>query len=120
MDGFHAKPMTELLARKTYTLQPRFTIIYHPIRVELGLNNNEYIVIDSIDQLSHRPNHPWCIQTKKQIAVFTGISERTVYRAIERGIELVLIERSERDELRSTANWFETVTLYKLKTTTKR
>jgi DNA-binding MarR family transcriptional regulator len=117
MDGLHAKPMTEILAKKTFTLQPRFTIIYHPIRVELGLNNNEYIVIDSINQLSHRPDHPWCIQTKKQIAAFTGISERTVYRAIERGIDLGLIERSERDELRSTANWVETVTLYKEKTT---
>lgn len=106
----------EIAAKFEIRLQPRFTIIYHPIRQELNLSINEYVVIDSVNQLSHNPNHPWCTQSKEQIAKFTGISERTVYRAIQRGEETGLIERSERGDLRSTSKWIETVALYKQKT----
>lgn len=84
--------------------------------MELGLNINEYVVIDSIHQLSHRPAHPWCTQSKDDIAEYTGISRRTVFRAIEIGIEKGLIEKNERGDVRSTAEWFNTVLLYKQKT----
>jgi len=99
---------------------PRFTTIYHPIRVELGLNNNEYIFVDSVHQLSHSPEHPWCSQSKEQIAAFTGMSERTVYRARVVGLDKGLIETNERGDLRTTMKWVQTVVLYKQKTQKKR
>jgi len=111
------KSMSEMLGEKTFRLQPRFTTIYHPIRIELELNVNEYVVLDSIHQLSHKPSHPWCTQSKDEIAAYTGISRRTVFRAIESGLEKGLIEKNERGDVRSTDKWIETVLLYKQKTT---
>lgn len=107
----------QVAGEKRYSLKPRFTTIYHPIRIELGLNTNEYSVIDSVDQLSHKPDHPWCTETKENIAKFLGIGERTVYRAIDTGLEKNLIEKDDRGALRSTLEWIETVRLYKEKTT---
>jgi len=109
--------MSDMLEGKAFRLQPRFTTIYHPIRIELGLNANEYMVIDSVHQLSHKPSHPWCTQSKDDIAEYTGISRRTVFRAIETGLEKGLIEKNERGDVRSTDKWIETVLLYKQKTT---
>ena len=113
------KSLADLAPKTSFILQPRFTVIYHPIRTELGLNNNEYIIIDSINQLSHNPEHPWCSQSKDEISEFTGISRRTVFRAIEAGIEVGLLEKNERGDLRSTMAWIEKVQLYKAKTTRK-
>lgn len=106
-----------LFEGKAFHLQPRFCVIYHPVRVELGLSSDEYIIIDSINTLSHNQDHPWCTQSKEKIATFTGISERTVYRAIQKGIEKGLIEKNERGDLRSTRDWFERVVVYRQKTT---
>lgn len=108
--------MSDAIGERTFRLQPRFTTIYHPIRIELGLNVNEYVVLDSIHQLSHKPAHPWCTQSKDDIAAYTGISRRTVFRAIETGMEKGLIEKNERGDVRSTEAWFNTVQLYKEKT----
>lgn len=108
--------MSHAIGERTFQLQPRFTTIYHPIRIELGLNVNEYVVLDSIHQLSHKPAHPWCTQSKDEIATYTGISRRTVFRAIETGMEKGLIEKNERGDVRSTEAWFNTVQLYKQKT----
>ena len=108
--------MSDMLGGRSYRLQPRFTTIYHPIRIELDLSVNEYVVIDSVHQLSHKPSHPWCTQSKDDIAEYTGISRRTVFRAIEAGLEKGLIEKNERGDVRSTDHWIETVMLYKQKT----
>lgn len=111
------KSMGDMLEGRHFRLQPRFTTIYHPIRIELDLTVNEYVVIDSVHQLSHKPSHPWCTQSKDEIASYTGISRRTVFRAIETGLEKGLIEKNERGDVRSTDLWVETVTLYRAKTT---
>lgn len=103
------------LNKKKYILAPRFTVIHHPVREKFGLNNNEYSVIDSIHHLSHRPNHPWCTQTRPEIGAFVGVGERTVYRAIEKGLSKGIIE-AENSALRTTEKWIEEVVLYKRKT----
>ena len=110
------KSMADAIGESSFRLQPRFTTIYHPIRIELGLNVNEYVVIDSVHQLSHKPSHPWCTQSKDDIAAYTGISRRTVFRAIDAGIEKGLLEKNERGDIRSTERWITTVMLYKQKT----
>lgn len=102
-----------------FYLQPRFCTIYHPIRVELGLTVNEYVIIDGINQLSHKPDHPWCTTSKDAMEEFTGISRRTIFRAIEKGIENELLEKNERGDLRTTMKWIHAVMLYKQKTTKK-
>ena len=43
------------LAKKTFRLQTRFTIVHHPVRQKFGLSLTTYAVIDSVHQLSHRP-----------------------------------------------------------------
>ena len=71
-----------------------------------------YALIDSIDQLSHNPDHPWCERKKEDLAAFIGIVRSTVYEAIKQGIELGLLEKNERGDLRTTRKWIDEVRLY--------
>jgi len=97
---------------RRFKLKPRFTVIHHPLRVKFGLSFTTYAVVDSIHQLSHRPDHPWCSQSKSEIARFLDISDRQAFRAIKEGLEKGLLEKNERGDLRSTAKWVEQVVLY--------
>ena len=100
------------LAHKTFRLQPRFTIVHHPVRHKFALSLTTYAVIDSVHQLSHRPNHPWCSQSKLEIARFLDVSERQVFRAVKEGLEKELLEKSDRGDLRTTELWIRQVVLY--------
>lgn len=71
-----------------------------------------YALIDSIDQLSHRPNHPWCERKKEDLALFIGVVRSTVYEAIKQGLEADLLEKNEKGELRTTQRWISEVRLY--------
>ena len=105
----------EYLQAKAVRVQPRFTIIHHPIRARFNLSFITYAVIDSIHQLSHRPDHPWCTQSKSEIAAFLDISERHAFRAIRDGLEKGLVEKNGRGDLRSTNAWVDQVVLYRPK-----
>ena len=100
------------LATKKFKLQPRFTIVHHPVRQKFELSLTTYAVIDSIHQLSHRPDHPWCSQSKLELAKFLDVSERHVFRSINQGLEKELLEKSERGDLRTTELWIRQVVLY--------
>ncbi len=97
---------------KQFTLRPRFTVVHHPIREKFDLSMSAYALIDSIDQLSHRPDYPWCTTPKEALGEFVGITRKTVYNAITVGIEHGLIEKNERGDLRTTQKWIEQVRLY--------
>jgi hypothetical protein len=101
------------LATKSFRLQPRFTIVHHPVREKFALSLTTYAVIDSVHQLSHRSEHPWCSQSKSEIAKFLDASERHVFRAVREGLEKGLLEKNERGDLRSTELWVRQVILYK-------
>ena len=104
--------ISNLLAKKTFRLQPRFTIIHHPVRQKFTLSLTTYAVIDSVHQLSHRPDHPWCSQSKLGMAKFLDVSERQVFRAIKEGLEKQLVEKNDRGDLRTTELWIRQVILY--------
>jgi len=108
-DGEH---ISKHLNTKRFTLQPRFTVIHHPLREKFGLSFSEYAVIDSVHQLSHRPEHPWCTTSKEQMAKFLSITRKTVHGALTKGIEGGLLNKNERGDLRTTAKWIENVVLY--------
>ncbi|MEQ8694450.1 MAG: hypothetical protein RIC85_03880 [Gammaproteobacteria bacterium] len=110
------KSFKEASGKSKFILAPKFTVIHHPVRKEFGLTCNDYTVMDSIHNLSHRPDHPWCTESKSKIGEFVGMSERQVFRAIQKGEELGLIEKHERGDLRSTDKWINSVVLYKSKT----
>ncbi len=82
------------------------------MRVKFDLSFTTYAIIDSIHQLSHRPNHPWCSQSKQDLAAFLDISDRHAYRAIKEGIEKGLLEKNDRGDLRTTPKWVDQVVLY--------
>ncbi len=75
----------------------------------------EYALIDSIDQLSHRHDHPWCTTPKETLGDFLSVARRSVFNAIKMGIEKGLIEKNERGDLRTTNVWIEQVRLYSAK-----
>jgi hypothetical protein len=113
MGGFDSKThIGSYLAKKTFRLQPRFTIVHHPVRQKFSLSLTSYAVIDSVHQLSHRPDHPWCSQSKLEMAKFLDVSERQVFRAVKEGLEKDLLEKSERGDLRTTDLWIRQVVLY--------
>ena len=103
------------LAKKTFRLQPRFTIVHHAVRQKFELSLTTYAVIDSVHQLSHRPDHPWCSQSKLEMAKFLDVSERQVFRAVRQGLEKDLLEKSEHGGLRTTEVWVRQVVLYDAK-----
>lgn len=103
-------------AGEKYTMQPQYCTMYHPIRKQFGLTISDYVIIDGIEKLSRRPDHPWCTQSKEAMADFMEVSRATVFRAIEKGIEKELIEKNERGDLRASTKWVEAVLLYKAKT----
>jgi hypothetical protein len=112
------KSFKESATKTKFVLAPKFTVIHHPVRKKFDLTCNDYAVIDSIHNLSHRPDHQWCSESKANIADFVGMSERQVFRAIIKGEELGLVEKNERGDLRSTLKWINEVVLYKQKTGT--
>jgi hypothetical protein len=107
--------ISERFVGRNFRLQPRFTIIHHPVREKFGLSFSAYAVMDSIHQLSHRPDHPWCTTPKEKLAKFLNVSRKTVHAAIAAGIEKGLLEKNERGDLRSTDRWIEYVVLYEAK-----
>lgn len=94
---------------------PRFTIIHHPVREKFELSLTAYAIIDSIHQLSHRPDHPWCEMAKDKLADFVGAVRKTVYNAINEGIEKGLLEKNDRGDVRTTNKWIDAVVLYERK-----
>jgi len=88
-------------------MEARFFLIIPKIKKKFGLTYEQFIVIQSIHYLSSsNEKFPWCVASRQQIAKFCGISERTVFRAIQKGIELGLIVKDERTGfLRTTAKW---------------
>ena len=113
MGGFDSDThIGNYLAKKTFRLQPRFTIVHHAVRQKFSLSLTTYAVIDSVHQLSHRPDHPWCSQSKLEMAKFLDVSERQVFRAVKEGLEKDLLEKSDRGDLRTTDLWVRQVVLY--------
>lgn len=107
-----SRHISDILKNKKIVLRPRFTIVHHPVREKFDLSFTGYAIIDSIHQLSHRPDHPWCTQSKSQLARFVNITERQAFRAVKDGLDKHLLEKNERGDLRSTETWINQVVLY--------
>lgn len=79
-----------------------YTTIIHPIRKAHHLSVNEYVVLDTIYQLSNNQKFGgWCVASKNNIAKWLDLGEATVFRAIETLIAKGLIEKNELGHLRS-------------------
>jgi hypothetical protein len=113
--GTFGTHISKHLAGKSFRPQPRFTIVHHPVRRKFGLSLTSYSVIDSVHQLSHRPDHPWCSQSKLEMARFLDVSERQVFRAVREGLNKGLLEKNHRGDLRTTESWIAQVVLYEPK-----
>ncbi len=77
-----------------YRETPRYTTILHEARTKLGLSLVEYCVIDSVHNLSHRPNNPYCTLSKDDMADFLGVNRATVFRALKKGFDKGVLEKS--------------------------
>jgi hypothetical protein len=99
--------------------QPRYTLILHQIRKQLGLSLMEYCVADSIYHLSNNPTSKvpgWCFASKEKIADFLSTTDRTVFACISSLLEKGLVEKEETTKhLRTTRKWYENVVLIKAK-----
>jgi len=84
----------------------RYSIIHHDVKEKFSLTIGEYLVCDSIQQLSyHRPYK----KPLTEIGEFLGFSEKTVWRARDILIEKGLIELHD-GGFRITEKWSEALT----------
>ena len=106
------KSFGELAAKINVGMMPKYTLVHHPVREKFELSMAVYAVIDSIDNLSHNANHPWCVEKKEKLASWLGVSRQTIHTAINVGIEKGLLEKNEQGGLRTTETWIANVRLY--------
>jgi len=91
----------------------RYTIVNHEARKKFGLTITEYFVADSIYNLSNNPSTGgYAIASKKYLAEFLGISERSVFDAIKVCVEKGIVEKPEKanyhdNRLRTTQLWYD-------------
>ncbi len=108
----------DLKTRTRKLIKPRYTLVFHDIRERLGINISTYVIFDSIHKLSHtNEQYVYCTMSKKNLGKFLGLTERTIFRAINKGLELAILEKNDRGDLRTTRKWGELVEIYSLKET---
>jgi len=116
--GNYGKNLRERMGK--YRETPRYTTILHEARTKLGLSLVEYCVVDSVHNLSHRPNNPYCTLSKDAMADFLSVNRATIFRAIKEGLAKGLLEKNDRGDLRSTEKWILEVVLKKEQLKAKR
>lgn len=84
----------------------RYSIIHHDVRERFGLTMGEYVVADSIHQLSH--SGP-TLKSGREIARFLGIDEGSVRNAKKKLLEKGLINEGQFGA-NTTPLWSEAVT----------
>lgn len=88
----------------------KYTTIQHAPRRKHGLTLVECCVADTIFLTCSNPNAPvegWCSYSKKQIAEFVGITDRTVFQIINKLEDIGFVERQPVSGfVRTTGKWF--------------
>lgn len=88
-----------------------YTTILHEVRLSLGLNMNEYALLDLVYRLSTNPKAPitgWCNMPKQKIADFLGLDKRTIMRICNRLFDGGFLEKSNNGQLIKTTDlWVE-------------
>jgi len=83
----------------------RYSTIHHDIREEFNLSLYEYVVCDSVFQLSRK--HP-CTKSNREIGEFLGIDHKTVGKSLKALVEKGLIVRVS-DGFETSLTWDEKV-----------
>src|SRR5256885_16493682 len=90
-----------------------YTIILHPIRIELGLSMNEYAVAAAIYYLSTNPTSEvpgWCYAEKTKLGKMVGLTEQTIHTILKTLTSAGLVEKnSVTKHLRTTEKWYNNV-----------
>ena len=91
-----------------------YTTINHDARVRLGLTINEYCVFDLIHNLATNPKNTqmgWCYARKETLGSYLDLGRATVFRAINKGLSLRLLEKHPDQPalIKATSNWFDEV-----------
>nr|QGH72415.1 MAG: putative replisome organizer protein [Podoviridae sp. ctka020] len=86
-----------------------YTTIIHPLRKTLCLSCNEYIILDLVWRLSKNEKYGnWCVASKKQLADWTDLAERTVFNAINKLITKELVRKDPKTGwLKTSDEWNE-------------
>lgn len=89
----------------------KYTVIHHPARIALGLNNNEYSILDIIYKSQTHPKYTvegWANTGCHKIAAFLCLSPATVLNAFNKAEKMGLLEFDESRSLKkTTAAWYE-------------
>lgn len=86
-----------------------------PMMKELGIDPLEFCLCALIDRLAHNSQNRtgWCYATKDHLADVLNTSERTIYRSINKLINLSLLKRQENtSNVTITSKWMNTLEAY--------
>ena len=86
-----------------------YTTIHHSFKVQLGLNDSEYCIIDLIYQYSTNTRGPrpgWCVMRKEKMRHIFGYPRRTLTRYISNLVARGLVERSQSDMFLRTTLYY--------------
>lgn len=90
-----------------------YTKISHIPRKSLWLTNNEYIVADTIYQLSTNPKYEWCIMTRENLAKELWMSKNGIIKIVNRLEKLNIVLKNDKKNLKTTQLWYDEV-VYKV------
>jgi len=89
----------------------KYTVIHHPARIALGLNNNEYSILDIIYKSQTHPRYTvsgWANTGCHKIASFLSLSPATVLNVFMKAEKMGLLEFNDSRILKkTTAAWYE-------------
>jgi len=89
-------------------MQQYYTKIIHDLRDALGLTNNEYVVIDTINRLTDEED--WCKKSREKIGSIAGISKRSTIKIVDKYSDADLedarlLEKNSTGKVRATELW---------------
>lgn len=89
----------------------KYTTIRHEPRIQLGLSNDEYALLDLIHRRANSPGpvQGWCVTSKDVICVDLDYSKSTVKRMLKKMIDLGYLEKSKDGKRKRTTPEFYNV-----------
>ena len=100
---------------KNKDFELKYSHIDHIARERLGLKTNEYLICDTVYQLSNNPKSRkpgWCTASKEYLGRHISLSVRGVRKIVARMVKKKLLER-DGNHLRTTERWYKAVIVRK-------
>lgn len=94
----------------------QFTTILHKVRKHFGLTCNEYCVVELVFFSQNNPKTKkagWCTLSRNEMGEALDFSRQTIITILKKAKDLGLVEEDESFNVKTTALWFNAISLGK-------